>query len=293
MTPLSKLKKEMRMLGISNYFDALSPFAKNSLQITLNVKDDNIIPIGSSKFGGLPDLPNEVEWFYTEKENIPMSFIAQINFSETIPYDIEHKLPEHGILYFFYDCSPTGMSWGFDPEDADGFKVYFYDGDMSTLSRRETPKDFFYEDNGIVFESAQLNFEAKTELPSLYSDLTANIDLPDDEDTEDAYYDWLDEKNEEPPNKLLGHSDNIQNGMELECEYVTNGIYCGTSEGYKAGRLKGLDKNASRWTLLMQVESNDDLGMMWGDAGRLYLWITNEDLDARCFDKSWLILQCG
>lgn len=31
----------------------------------------------------------------------------------------------------------------------------------------------------------------------------------------------------------------------------------------------------------------------WGDMGRLYLWITNEDLAARNFENCWLILQCG
>jgi uncharacterized protein YwqG len=33
-------------------------------------------------------------------------------------------------------------------------------------------------------------------------------------------------------------------------------------------------------------------GMMWGDAGRIYFWIRREDLLARDFDRSWLILQC-
>jgi len=33
--------------------------------------------------------------------------------------------------------------------------------------------------------------------------------------------------------------------------------------------------------------------MMWGDCGRLYLWITEEDLITRNFENSWLILQCG
>ena len=57
--------------------------------------------------------------------------------------------------------------------------------------------------------------------------------------------------------------------------------------------LESLAKNAARWNLLMQVESNEELGMMWGDMGRLYLWITDEDLKNRKFENSRLILQCG
>ena len=60
-----------------------------------------------------------------------------------------------------------------------------------------------------------------------------------------------------------------------------------------APKSQGLDKNAARWNLLLQVDSNEDIGMMWGDMGRLYLWITEEDLKACRFDRSWLILQCG
>lgn len=57
--------------------------------------------------------------------------------------------------------------------------------------------------------------------------------------------------------------------------------------------LAPLAKNSGRWNLLMQVDSNEDNGMMWGDLGRLYLWITSEDLAARKFENCWLILQCG
>jgi uncharacterized protein YwqG len=33
--------------------------------------------------------------------------------------------------------------------------------------------------------------------------------------------------------------------------------------------------------------------MMWGDVGRLYLWMTEDALRNRQFDKSWMILQCS
>ena len=104
---------------------------------------------------------------------------------------------------------------------------------------------------------------------------------------------WLDENGSEICNKILGHADPVQSGMELECEYVTHKINCGTPDGYKIAKSRGLDKNAARWNLLLQVDSNEDIGMMWGDIGRLYLWITTEDLAARNFENSWLILQCG
>ena len=54
-----------------------------------------------------------------------MSFLAQINLSVISDYDIDNKLPNNGILYFFYDSEQN--VWGFDPKDKAGSKVFFYD----------------------------------------------------------------------------------------------------------------------------------------------------------------------
>ena len=81
--------------------------------------------------------------------------------------------------------------------------------------------------------------------------------------------------------------------MELECELTYNKLYCGDGSGYKQAQKLGIRAGAADWELFMQVDSNDDLGMMWGDCGKLYLWIRAQDLAARNFGASWLILQCG
>ena len=290
---LDELKQEMYDRGLGSYYEALAPLARNAVRITLDAQQDELLPVGVSKMGGLPDLPEGVEWFRKDVIDIPLSFVAQVNLAEAAPYDLEHQLPERGMLYFFYDCSMDGMPWGFDPEDAGGWKVYFYDGDLSLLSRREAPEELAWEDNGAVFGSARMCFEPVAELPSPESDLTNSLDLPDGDELQDAYWEWLDENAGEFRNKLLGHADPIQGSMELECEYVTNGINCGTPDGYRTAKARGLHKNADRWCLLMQVDSNEENGMMWGDVGRLYLWITREDLAARRFENCWLVLQCG
>lgn len=114
-----------------------------------------------------------------------------------------------------------------------------------------------------------------------------------EKDAQDAYREWPDEMADELCNKLLGHADPVQGSMELECEYATHQINCGTPAGHRTGKSRGLDKNAARRNPLMQVDSNEDIGMMWGGMGRLYLWTTEEDLAGRKFENCWLILQCG
>lgn len=293
MITIHDLQEDMTARGLSAYFEALAPLAKNAVHLTLDVVDEDLLPIGCSKFGGHPDLPGDVDWFRIDIAEVPMSFIAQINFAEVAPFDLEKKLPQQGMLYFFYDCSEDGMPWGFDPSDSDGWKVFYYDGSLDALCRKDAPEDLELDDNGVLFDAAKLCFEAVMELPSPDSDLTNDLALPDDEDIQDSYWEWLDDMESGMRNKLLGHADPVQGGMELECEYVTHRINCGTPDGYRIAKSQGLDKNASRWNLLLQVESNEDLGMMWGDLGRLYLWITDEDLTARQFENCWLVLQCG
>ena len=276
---MEELRQEMLEHGLAGHFEALAPFAKNAVYLELEEAD---CAPGESRMGGAPDLPVGMEWPRTSG-GVALTFIAQINFAGVHPFDREGKLPEKGMLWFFYDCSDEGMPWGFSPADADGWRVFY--GEDADLEPVEAPEDL-----EVTFDQARLTFEARIDLPGWESDLCADVELPEEEEVN--YYEWLEER-EGSCNKLLGHSNTIQDGMELECEFVTSGLYCGDPSGYKKAKALGLDKNAGHWNLLMQVESNEELGMMWGDLGRLYLWITDEDLQARRFEKTWLILQCG
>ena len=48
------------------------------------------------------------------------------------------------------------------------------------------------------------------------------------------------------------------------------------------------------WQLLFQLDTVESGGfeLMFGDCGRIYFYIRNEDLAARRFDRVWLIQQC-
>jgi uncharacterized protein YwqG len=91
---------------------------------------------------------------------------------------------------------------------------------------------------------------------------------------------------------LLGSPQQVQNDMREECELVTAGIDVGGE--YNDPRAEALEARApGHWRLLLQLDSDDALDWMWGDAGRLYYWIRAEDLKAHKFDDTWLVLQCG
>jgi len=66
--------------------------------------------------------------------------------------------------------------------------------------------------------------------------------------------------------------------MELECQRAVS-----PSEG---------GARASDWRLLLQLDTDEEAGMMWGDTGRLYFWVREQDARAGDFSRTWTILQC-
>ena len=119
-----------------------------------------------------------------------------------------------------------------------------------------------------------------------------------DEDEADRYFDFLSayESQFYKPgacHHLFGYSSNVQGDMQLEAQLVTNGLYCGDATGYEDPRAEELRAGASDWILLLQLDSDRDADLMWGDAGYLYYWIRAEDLAAGRFDRVWMSLQCG
>lgn len=267
---------------------------KNAIKFYLKSKSKEELPIGISKFGGKPDVPKDFKWFYYEGEdyngetlNRPLSFLAQINCEEVKKYDEDNLLPKKGILYFFYELST--MTWGFDPRDKGSAKVFYFDGSITDLIRADFPDDM---QDDFKLTQIQLSFSSKYDLP-YYEEFNEIYDYED--------WDKYDEirvskgyEEEEVINKLLGYANVIQNGMLLECEKVTNEIYCGNEIEIDSEKLKQMEKNCSQWQLLFQLDTviMDDFELMFGDCGRIYFYIKKDDLKNCKFDDCWLILQC-
>lgn len=300
METKEQLFHRLKANGLEKYFNKLEPMVRNTIRLYLTSCSEDHIPVGQSKIGGQPDLPVIFSWF-TETNTIAtkkfwifgketkqtitksLSFIAQINLSEISHFDSENLLPKKGILYFFY--ADRQDAWGFDIKDQNKFKVIYFDGDLTTLKRFNFPEDL----ENARFKPCSIEAKKEISLPSYYSKLYDDFNFTDDE--ADIFYDRVHEDGN--LNKILGYSDDIQNEMELECELVTNGLYCGDPSVYNDPRAKELESNAKNWRLLLQIDSNNENGMMWGDCGRLYFWIKKEDLINKQFDKSWFSLQCS
>lgn len=273
-----ELKKEFVKNGIEQHWDYFEPLLKKELRLFLKPK--NTDKLGFSKLGGKPELPDNWEW-PKDHNGKSLSFIGQINFEELNGFDLDN-IPETGLLSFFY--SGTQEAWGFDPKDKDAFKL-IYTPEPTNLIQYDYPSDL---DQHSQFKVTGIEFKQSVSLPNWEDERVGTV-LDDKE--MDSYMDiW---ENEDFIHKFLGHSNNVQGQMELDCELVTNGLYLGDPSGYNDPTAKELEKNAIDWTLLLQIDSDHEkTGMMWGDAGRIYFWIRTEDLKNSNFDNGWCILQC-
>lgn len=74
---------------------------------------------------------------------------------------------------------------------------------------------------------------------------------------------------------------------------VSNKWFVFDGTGYNNPARNELEKGVYDWILLLQIDSEEEIGFMWGDVGRLYFWIREKDLKEKNFENSWVILQCG
>ena len=216
----------------------------------------------------------------------PLEFLLQIDLAELQRVAPSADLPQAGLLTFFYDV--VGQPWGFDPAHLDGFRVVLFDCDIA--ASRPVPVSSALPARGLLFWPS-------VTVPHIgsraYEALIEDCELPH------SYIEFAEdlERRRYPPerglHRLFGHSANIQGDMQLEAQLVSNGLYCGSAAGYRDPRVASLERGASDWVLLLQLDSDDSVNMMWGDVGMLYFWIRKDDLATRRFDRAWASLQCG
>lgn len=246
---IAKISKGCKERGLDELFRLLLPLARNAIRIDAQAKNDDYIAVGASKFGGLPDLPDGLSW--PSNENGALSFVVQINFAEASKFDIDSLLPKSGMLYLFYDRNLR--VWGYDPTDKNGFAVIFSDVNDESLSRRRAES---LEGENSTFNARLLSFKNEINLPNLQSSIVPFSKISEAE--WEAYHEVIEPSWQAKANKLLGHSDNVQDGMELECELVANGLSCGDGSAYHHPRIAEFEKNVAQWQLLLQIDSDDE-----------------------------------
>ncbi|MBS1955317.1 MAG: DUF1963 domain-containing protein [Cyanobacteria bacterium SZAS-4] len=238
--------------------------------------------LGQSKMGGLPDLPVGMRWPHS-KDKISLSFLCQLNLSES-DQTMEWHLPRKGMLYFFYDAK--GQPWGAQSDK--GQWQVIYSADTSDLqAMEEEPGDL---DEDTIFGETRLSFKLEQTLPDCKEPCFYNATVSHEtiRTYDKALEEWY---GSTPYHRLFGQPQLIQNSMQFECELAFNGY--DSMKSHKGAKFEKMEKTAFKdWILLLQIDTNEDDGMMWGDGGRLYFWIRRDDLAKLNFENVWVVLQC-
>ncbi|HWA82225.1 MAG TPA: YwqG family protein [Fimbriimonadaceae bacterium] len=239
-------------------------------------------PAGRTKLGGLPDMPSGTDW-PTLKGN-PLSFVAQVDLGAIAGLPGSEVLPAEGLLLFFYD-------WDLQYGDVLNERVGFWRVIHATgpLSPREFPPATH---EMARFEEVKLSAVADTQLPNPES-LGYLISLEDDvlDEYGDVYYELP--RTEDPLHQLFGFPEPVQDDPFAECQIDSNALCEGGRKGALDPAWQTLKKGVKDWRLLLQVDSDDAAGMMWGDVGILYFCIREDDLKKADFEKVWMIFQCS
>jgi uncharacterized protein YwqG len=280
-----KLRQAIICSPLADLVDRLGQLVLPSVRLRTRAAPLEDLPLGASRFGGTPDCPAGFIW--PERNGIPLRFIAQINTAEVCRFREAKNLNLDGLLYFFYDAD--NQPWGFDPKDRGGWRVIQGKDQLENLHRLEQPKSL----EGLPFKPAAVEFEVEYRLPPLEVVCRA-FEGDFDESRESGYEDLLKLLDRDDPkqHRMFGWPDQVQGDMRLECQLASHGLYCGDPIVYQDARAAALEAGQDDWILLLQVDSDDECGWMWGDCGRVYFWIRQQDLAANRFDEAWTVLQC-
>ncbi len=278
---LADYRDRLAEAGLDDYAERLCQLAGPSVRLIPDPAAA-VLP-GGSRLGGRPALPESRPW--PTQDGLPLSLIAQLDLAELARHDSDKALPSDGLLLFFYDAA-SQQGWGFDPDDRGSSAVVHVPAD-EVAGERPPPAPIPVEG---VFPPIALTPSVELTFVPWESATVKSFGMSQDDWY--AYAEALPESNG-TRHRLLGHPDPIQGDMQLECQLASNGLYCGDPSGYKDPRAARLRPGAVEWRLLLQVDTEDQVNMMWGDVGRIYYWIRDEDLAARRWDRSWLVLQCG
>jgi uncharacterized protein YwqG len=224
------------------------------------------LPLGASRFGGIPDLPAGAGW--PARDDVPMEFVAQLRLADVAPHDQSGLLPASGSLLFFYNSQWTTFD---QDEDHACCAVIFHDGPDSALVRTPPPRVEFQDEFSPaprlaprVHGLAALSFEPVEAVPG-----GAGPWIGEDSPLHDL---WPDLQADFGP-RLCPTTDGPSRQNHL-LGYIDG-------EDYVGAHANGCDDQ-----LLLQLDSDSSADFQWGDCDRLYFVLRREELLARDFSRA-------
>lgn len=241
------------------YENGINMIARHSVGFATTVTDP-YDEKGNHRFGGLPDLPANMDYptVITKhgETNRGWQFIAQIN-CESIAH-LQDYLPRKGMLYFFI-------------EDQQDFvpKVIYYEGgtsDLKSAKELTITEDFIYDELGL-FEPYKAESEKYVSTPVFYYD--------------EHYYEHI-----APELKELTRKHNETEAFKtmllpFDNDKSLHSINSYVFKQHGSPELEAVDKlkgKSEEWMVLLKVSSDNNPEFCFWDAGEIYFVIHKSDL---------------
>ncbi len=252
-----------------------------------------------SWLGGNPMVAPGTAWPHWN--DVPLSLLLVLNVEDIRALKTDAPLPEVGILNFFYEAAEQ-QAWGFDPAHRDGWRVIWADPndaesvaapDGATRFERQcvTPEQILTIPD---WEDGPLVHPASAPRPRRWP-WTRQDKTPDD--TWDRYTRFAEAWEESvglqevPYHQVGGWPRLQQSSIWRECHLSSQGVYLGSGTPDLAEhQLTGGEED---WRLLLQLDTDDALGWMWGDLGTLFYAARPDTPETDRWRDAWMVLQCG
>lgn len=293
ITTISEFQQQINELNLDRHERKLLTLVKSCLYIERKpINDPDTLPPGASRLGGNPDLPAGFAWIHANDK--PLTFIAQFRLSEIAPHDIDNILPTRGLLYFFY--AADSQPWG-SYEDRDGWSIVYIADENTPLVRTPHPSAEGKYTRIEALPLHSVSFLSGLSLPILQYGDSSYYGLEMDDDEKEAYYTLIDRFTDDLPaaHQIFGYPIPIQYYVEWECvlSSLPDDRRQQLRDRLKADKGTLHHEKMREWQFLFQIDTDDDLKVMWGDVGMLYVCIPKTSLKQRRFENCWTVLQCS
>lgn len=281
---IMKLDELIEKYGLSDVKEYIYKNLKKSVYLSITEKDDYKLP-GISRVGGYPDVPDNFNWPLT-KTGEKMTFIAQLNLKEIGIKDEIGLLPKKGMLYFFMGIDEPA----YDIEH----KVIFSEEENLKFTKPES-LTVLEEEFELSFNPYKIKGISYPEIPNY-----AYLDCDEVEDT-DSYYELQENLLFSFKNyigKIFGYPVGQHDDSELEAalKIIANERYSYTRKDKEKlisaldGDEKKADKEVEDMLMLLEIDTDYNVGFQWWDAGVIHFFIRKEDLINRNFNNTYLSL---
>ena len=245
------------------------------------------------QLGGSPMLPHGIAWPRSEAGR-PLGFVAGVDLGRVPVAALDMPLPADGALLFFYrDPSEDPYQepfWIGDPLpeiQPPAATVVFVQAGTATTART-VPGAAVYPEVGLAAELIATGPDwDHPALKRAVAELSAaDREFMADPFKCDPFRIEMGDQLDHPQHYVGGYARPVQGPVEVEVAQQRLG-----------GRVPYTDPalydEARQWTSLMQIDSDDDAGMRWGDCGSLYWVMRPEDITTGRFEAAAFVTQCS